>query len=662
MRQQTMLLPKMAVNNIRKNSSTYFPYIGVSIFAVFTYFVFDLILKSDVMYTLPKAGYALILVEIGFALLGFILVPFLYYTNSFLIKRRKKELGLYSILGMEKKHIGIMIAWESLMIYGIVILTAVLTGLLFSKVIFLVLLNLARLPVDVSYTISPQAIVDAAVFYAFVTALNLFVNLFQVGKANPVELMSGSKKGEKEPKHILLWSVVGILFLGLGYYMAVTAKIDSMIFIDFFGAVICVVVGTYCLFTSGSIALLSGIRRNRKIYYRADNFITVSGMLYRMKKNAAGLSNICIFATMTIVTVVCTVAVYLGTDSITEFLYPTECKVYFAGENAANEENVEAEIYESAMQNDVELTEYQRYSYCEIAVTQEDNEMRRRMENDPYEMKFLVKLMTLEEYNRLEGMQETLEQGEVLLYCTGQDFGYDTIRLDGQEHRVKSELSDCRVGRKEKNNGNFSPYYVIVLPNSEKLQETAAFYGVSVSESMSTQYEFTPIGAQEALNGFYERLNQNISGADGFAGLFDYRENIELVQSMYGGLLFIGIFFGLIFLICLLAIMYYKQITEGFEDQRNFEIMQKIGMSDEEISLTIKKQILMVFALPILGAVCHTAVAMKMIIVLFSCLNFYETGLIITCAVGITLSFAVFYGLCYQRTARTYYRIVKKMG
>ena len=210
MKSKMSLLPQMAVNNIRKNGSTYFPYIGVSVFAMFTYFVFDLILKNDIMHSLPKAAYAIVLVTIGFGLLGVIMVPFLYYTNSFLIKRRKKELGLYSILGMEKKHIGIMMFWESLMLYGIVMTGAIVLGLLFSKLIFLLLLNLAGLPVEADFSISPRAILDTLVFYAFVTGLNLFVNLVQVGKARPVELMSESKKGEKEPKHIGLMTVLGL--------------------------------------------------------------------------------------------------------------------------------------------------------------------------------------------------------------------------------------------------------------------------------------------------------------------------------------------------------------------------------------------------------------------------------------------------------------------
>lgn len=656
MNHKTKLLPKMAVNNIRKNGTTYFPFIAVSIFAVFTYFVFDLILNNDVMLTIPKANYALLLIRIGFSLLGIIMIPFLYYTNSFLIKRRKKELGLYSILGLEKKHIGIMMFWESLLIYGVVMAAALGLGLLFSKLIFLVLLNLAHLSVEATFTISSKAVADALLFYAFITVLNLFVNLFQVGKSNPVELMSDSRRGEKEPKHILLWSVAGLVCLLGGYYMAVSSKLDSMIFIAFFFAVLLVVVGTYYLFTSGSIALLRVMKRSKKLYYRPENFITVSGMLYRMKKSAAGLSNICIFGTMVIVTAVCTVAVYLGMDSLLSFVYPADFEISYFGEWMVDREPLQEQVKQLAEENKVTLEDFQIYKYCNVKVTQDNKVMKVRTDGDSYAQWYDLKLMTVEEYNYLQGTAEALTPSEVLVYSTGADFGYDTICLGEKEYQVKQELSDCKVDRKERNNIYLS-YYTVILADENALAEAAAVYGVNAVDSTSMLCRFTPKGETGDIDRFYESLN----GMGNFARLRDYRGAKADMESMYGGLLFIGIFFCLIFLICLLIIMYYKQVTEGFEDQKNFEIMQKVGMSDEEIRHTIKKQILLVFSLPLFGAVCHTAIAMKMVIMLMGTINLFEVKLIIACAVCVVLLFALFYSLCYRRTAGTYYRIVRKM-
>lgn len=651
------LLPRMAFSNIRNNGSTYFPYMGASVFAIFTYFVFDLILCNDLIATLPRAMYAMMLVQIGFWLLGIILVPFLYYANSFLIKRRKKELGLFSILGLEKKHIGIMMLFESILLYVVVILAAVGLGILFSKLIFLFLINLAKLPVEASFAVSPKAVWDTLIFYAVVTILNLLVNLFHVGKSNPVELMSGSRKGEKEPKHILLWSIVGVLFMGGGYYMALTVKMDSMLFLVFFEAVLFVVAGTYYLFTSGSIIFLGAIKRRKKIYYCADNFVTVSGMLYRMKKSAASLSNICIFSTMVIVTVVCTFALYLGMDSVKSSVYPKEIDLIFLGENMADSAKISLTIRNLAKEEEIELSDYCDYQSCTVYAAQHESAFLPGQNANGYRSRSEIVLISLAEYNRLEGKSEELRQGEVFIFSTGTDYGYDTLRLADKEYRVKEELKSSRIRNKEINNMNY--FYVVVLPDMEGLIDTAAGFGVDTAALLSHRYSFNLTGDEDRVEAFSERLNRYAANQPGFAGFFDYRESKSDMESIYGGLLFVGIFYGLIFLVCLLIIMYYKQITEGFEDKKSFEIMRKVGMSDEEIQRTIKKQILLVFALPLFGALLHTAVAMPMVIMLLAAINLFDTKLIIVCAVTVGLLFAAFYSFCYKKTAGTYYRIVK---
>ncbi len=674
MKSKMSLLPRMAVNNIRKNGSTYFPYIGVSIFAMFTYFVFDLILKNDVMQTLPKAFYATVLITIGFVLLGIIMVPFLYYTNSFLIKRRKKELGLYSILGLEKKHIGIMMFWESLIVYTIVMAGAIALGLLFSKLIFLLLLNLVRMPVDVAFSISPAAIADALLFYAFVTGLNLFVNLVQVGKARPVELMSDSRRGEKEPKHIAIWTVLGALSMGAGYYLAASSKLDGMIFMNFFLAVFLVIVGTYFLFTSGSIALLRFLKKRKSYYYRADNFVTVSGMLYRMKKNAASLSNICIFATMVIITVICTVSVWLCTDSIIRFMRPRNFEISFMGrqeENAlklevtepAEKDAFRQELEKLATENGVTLTDFLEREFVAIDAYKEKEHFQTvEAENRfDYANWYDVDLMTVDAYNRMENTGMSLAEDEVLVFTTGPDFGEPEISFGSFTFRVKEELKQCSVRKKAQAN-SFNARYLVVFAGEEQLRSVAADFGVNADSTLVFQMAFTPVGDDTSVNAFAEKMNTLFGEKEGFAGITDYREDITDLESMYGSLLFIGIFFGAIFLICLLIIMYYKQVTEGFEDQKNFEIMQKVGMSDEEIRRTIRKQILLVFTLPLAGAILHTIVGMKMVMALMRAIGCFEIGLMMWCTVAVCALFAFVYSICYRRTSTAYYRIVRKMN
>ncbi len=679
MRKTMSLLPRMAANNIRKNGSVYFPYIGISVFAMFTHFVFGFILKNDIMYTLPKGAYAVILVQIGYVLLGIIMIPFLYYTNSFLIKRRKRELGLYSILGLEKKHIGIMLFWESMIIYCVVMVGAIAMGLLFSKLIFLLLLNLAKMPVNVDFVIKPAAVTQTMIFYAFIMGLNLFVNLIQVGKSNPVELLGDSRRGEKEPKRIGFWSLAGLAAMVLGYRMAVKAQLESNVFFDFFLAVFFVVIGTYFLFTSGSIAALRFFKKRKGFYYRPENFITVSGMLYRMKKSAASLANICIFSTMVIITVVCTVSVYLGMESIVTSGFSRGFELNFIGEGTVDREALKQETRELAAQHGVILEEELDYAYVGIRVYQVDNLFQ--PEGDPYDYSSWTRLslMTLEEYNRLENASETLQPGEVLIFSNGPDFAAQTVSFKGMEeelsmeYTVKKELTESRI-RKKHTNDIMNTDYLVVLADEEELRRVSAVYHVDSAAQMSYYYGFwldtagenipaeEELSEKEKIDGFSATIEQYAGTLPEFAEYRDRRENMEIQESTYGGLLFIGIFFGSIFLICLLIIMYYKQITEGFEDQTNFEIMQKVGMGDEEIRRTIRKQISMVFGLPLIGALCHTAVGMRMVYMLLGAIGFFETGLLIACCVGGCLIFALVYSVSYRKTSMAYYRIVRVMG
>lgn len=671
------LVPRLALQSIRKNSATYLPYMGICVFAMFTYFVFGLIINNDIMLTIPRAAYAQALMQIGFVLLSIIMVPFLFYTNSFLIKRRKRELGLYSILGMEKKHIGMMLFVETAVIYVIVEAAAVGLGLLFSKLLFLFLLNLAKVPAQADFAFSPKALSDTLLFFGVISLMNLVTNLWQVGKANPIELMSESKKGEKEPKAIWLWSILGVLAMGAGYYIAITAKIDSGIFMDFFLAVFFVVVGTHFLFTSGSVAVLRFLKRKKNFYYKPENFITVSGMLYRMKKSAASLVNICIFATMVIITAVCTLALYLGTPMIHAFMYPymTEINFMEADMPEGEKEALLAKIEELAGENQVSLAKSQYYSYVECSVTRKDNAFVQRDGTEAFENRYRLKLMTLEEFNRLEQADYRLEDGECLLFSSGPDFlketdkeTENTVWFGEQAFLLKEELQECATEPKAADK-TFGRNYTAIVPDWETLSGIAAVYGVDADASRALKAEMTPEDIDAAnteagkasaqMENFLQQIYRLASGTPGFASFQDYREQIRDMEAMYGGLLFIGIFFGLIFLICLLVIMYYKQITEGYEDRRSFEIMQKVGMSDKEVKSTIRKQILMVFFLPLLGAFCHTAVGMNMVIKLMGTLNLFETDLMIGCALGVSALFAAVYIFCYRKTAGTYYRIVR---
>lgn len=658
----------MAFQNVVKNRSTYLPYIGVCTFSMFTFFVFRLIVDNDVMDTVPRAAYAQALMLIGFMLLMLIMIPFLYYTNSFLIKRRKKELGLYSILGMEKKHMGLLLFVETLVIYVIVETAAVGLGLLFSRLLFLLLLNLAKLPARAEFAFSGSAFVNVLTFFGAISLMNLITNLWQVGKVKPIELLNESKKGEKKLRGVRVWSILGVLVMGAGYCIAIQAQIDSYIFTDFFLAVLLVAAGTYFLFTSGSVAVLFFLKKRKNFYYRPENFITVSGMLYRMKKNAAGLVNICIFSTMVIITAVCTLSLYLGMPGINEYMYPYRLKAEFLESHMeeGDKEGWLRGVEQLAEKYRVDLEKIRYYSYLECRVAKSGNIFLHIDGNGAYQDRYRMKFMTLAEYNRLEQSKETLKDGEVLLYCSGPDFlkeGEKTghVHFQDRSFTVKKELQECATGKKVKDD-LLSAGYTVIVKDEQTLRKLGALYGGDAAASLSWKAEFTPGGhgaLEEDTESFVEEAYALSSKTPGFASFSDYAENVREYEAMCGGLLFIGIFFGLIFLICLLVIMYYKQITEGYEDRSSFEIMQKVGMSDKEVKRTIQKQILTVFFLPLLGAFCHTAVGMNLVIKLLGTLSLHDKGLIICCAAGVSAVFAAVYVFCYKKTAKTYYRIVK---
>ena len=660
---KTVLLPKMALNNMITQKASYGPYMFASIAAIFTYFVFDIVLKSGIMETVPRSVYAYVLVSIGFWLLAIILVPFLYYVNSFLIKRRKKELGLYHILGLEKKHIGVLLFWESLLLYVVVILSSFALGLLFSKGIFRLLLWATNLPADAPFRIAPVTFLDTIVFYAGVMALNLFVNLVQVGKAKPVELLNSAKKGEKDaPKKVWPLAILGALLLGAGYYIAIISKIDVMLFINFFLAIFLVVMGTYFLFTSGSMIILKRMKARKKSYYQAENFITISGLISRMKKSAASLSNICIFSTMVMITLICTVSVVTGIDGANQAMYPGDAEICFSGTEEADRQQVLETVETAAQDHGLELTEIWYMEGCRINYDQVNDTLLEfdRKREIPITDHSCMFVLTLEEFNRMEGCSEKLQDNEVILFSSGPDFGYDHVTLLNGERFSAREIRKCSFGMKSKSNV-YEDSLLMVVKDRDERARIAGIYGLEEGDCLLNIYRIRTNAKAKEFDTFYQDLNERVSGKEGFAYISNHRENSAEMTGMYGGLVFIGIFFCTIFVICLLIIMYYKQVAEGFEDKQNFEMMQKVGMSDEEIRRTIGKQVRVVFLLPLIGAIIHTIVGMHMVLELLAVIGFYQSEFILLCTACVCVLFTLIYIFSYGRTAKAYYRIVTQM-
>ena len=653
------LLPILAITGMAKNKELYSPYLGAGIFSAFLYFTFDSIIHHPIMGSLPRAAYAHMIMLLGFILLHVIMLPFLHYTYRFLIKRRKKEIGLYSILGMEKKHIAGMMIYESIIATLLMVLGGVLLGSVFARLVFMIFFYMMDLPVLNDFPFSLGALRDTAIFFVVSAACNLTYSLYSVGKLSPVELMSSSRKGEKNIRFIGLFTVVGLIILAVGYKISITARFDSTIFTDFFVAVLLVVIATYFLITTASVALLGFLRKRKGFYYKPDNFITISGMYYRMKRSAAGLVNICIFSTMVIITLTCTAALYLGTDSIMAFMCPYDVKLVMTMENDGMDVQ-RAEEYIREKEAAYGMTEEFLYvypareGYFKIEDTGAGYSLSSAEGMNSWDEGVeCIEILTLSDYNRITGQDKKLEENELLIYSDGANINRKQVTIFDEPYTVKEELASFPATQKTKENIYRSDLWIVIKDTT-----------VLPEEAQSLLH-------QESLRAFL-RAKETAGEKEAFAAALcdgvstiEYRNCVEKeldLRSMYGGLLFIGVFFGLLFTICLVIIMYYKQISEGYEDRGNFEIMQKVGMSHVEIRATIAKQILLVFFIPIFGAVCHVCAATPMMTILFISINLFDSRLIVLCSAGALAVFLLFYGISYMLTAKTYMKIVEKRG
>ena len=654
---KTVILPKLALVNLRKNTNVYLPYILTLAFMVAVFFSFDSISRNELMETLPYAGYVQMLMIIGEVLLGIIIAPFLFYTNSILMKRRKRELGLYSILGLEKKHIGMMMCVETLFILVTAFMLGFCTAVLFSNVLFGALMKISGYAVKVHFSIKTASVSTTFLYFAFVCGANLFVNLLQVSMANPTELLQTGKKGEKEIKHIAVPTILGLLTLGAGYFIALTAKMDGFIFTNFFLAVFLVVIGTYFLITAGSISLLKRLKKSKHIYYKKENFVTISGMLYRMKKNAASLVNICVFATMVMITLICTISLKAGQEKAIRFLFPYDARYQFTEDGGVTKADFEEILKQEAKKQGVSVTENIDFTYREFEADVSDDALLQHDPESVMQEDVDVRLLTLEEFNEAEGVSETLGENEVLFYSSIADFGKPSVILNGAFYKIKQELTKVSFDNKEPKTYVNRKYYIVMKDESAVLE---VLNGYLAGKNGVHMYLFNMEGEDSQKTALLTALTDAFKQDPGYYESDDVLTWGAETHSMNGGLLFLGVFFSIVFTMCFILIMYYKQIAKGLEDRQNFAIMKQVGMSSDEVRSTIKRQILLIFFLPLIGALLHTLVSLNMVMKMLSAIHLYEDVIYYCCAGLVAVVFLIIYNVCYLKTAKVYYKIVNE--
>ena len=634
---------KLAVTNLKNNRKTYVPYIFTGVLTVMMFYIIDALSrgKGITQDTLK------ICLQYATGVIVVFAVIFLFYTNSFLIKRRKKEIGVYNILGMGKRHIARMMAVETILTAGISILGGLVFGIIFGKLMYLLLLKILHNSVDMQFSVNGTAIVQTVILFAGIFLLTYLYNILQIQLVNPVELLHGGNQGEKEPKSRWLLVIVGVAALGNGYWIALTTEAPLEALLKFFVAVVWVIIGTYALFIAGSIVVLKILRKNKAYYYNPKHFTSVSGMIYRMKQNGAGLANICVLSTMVLVMVSTTVSLYAGMEDILDSRFPRDVSIVCNEADTNKEETLQRLIKEQCEKAGVKITDRVRYRYGSMNAVLKGNNLEKVEQYYPDNHFYYVEMITQEEYNRIEKKNVSLKEQEILTYTTNGKCGKKQINIAGQNYQVKKELSE--MTSQPKSTAEMYKTLYIVFANAEQIERIEPF---SYADKFNLKGDD---GKQkEALeqiqNEFYEKIPD---------GMMESRMlSRSSFYELYGGLFFIGIYLGSMFIMATVLIIYYKQISEGYDDRERYQIMQKVGMSKKEVKRSIRSQVLSVFFLPLIVAVIHVAVAFKVMTKILGVLNLTNVSLFAVCTIITIAVFAVFYIIVYSITAKEYYRIV----
>ena len=657
---------KLAITNIKNNRQFYFPYLLTGIITVAMFYIMCALESNPGIQSMPGAKDLGLILRLGIGVIGIFAVIFLFYTNSFIIKRRKKELGIYNILGMEKRHIAKILSKEAFFTAIIAIGGGLVTGVLFHKLACMLLYRMIGFNGGITFSFSKKGVMITAILFAIVYLLTYIYDLFQVQLANPIELLQSGNKGEREPKTKAIMAVLGVLCLGTGYFIAITTKNPVKALPLFFVAVILVIIGTYLLFTAGSIALLKILRRNKGYYYQTKHFTSVSGMIYRMKQNAVGLANICILSTMVLVAVSTTVSLYVGVEDIMKERYPNEINIRaYYDTGAPSEDSIAPIVEKSVKESGRKIRHEEDYLELYFAAIKDqgqyslDKEKVKTAGDRVSGFVVLTREDCKKKYN--EEIPE-LAENEVALF-TIKKTNMDTLVLENRSYHVK-EIKQFQNTEDFETIADIMDeyYYVIVndVQDMELLWQLQKEIYQENSSSISRQVRLDIDGDSEQKKECFENIKTALGPEQAKARiLIDSRQsNLDEFYQIYGGFLFLGLFLGILFLMITVLIIFYKQISEGYDDKERFSIMEKVGMSNDEVKATIRSQVRTVFFLPILMAAVHVGMAFPMIKRLLSLFGLSNTALFAGCMAGTILVFALIYLLVFLKTSKTYYKIV----
>ena len=671
------LYPKLAAGGIKKNKQTYIPYILTCSGMIMMYYIVAFLSESSLVANMRGGEIMQTMLMLGCWVMVFFSAIFLFYTNSFLIRRRKKEFGLYNILGMGKRNIARILVWETLIVFAVSLTAGNGLGILFSKLAELVFVNIFDLEVSFEFRVEPQAISSAAVIYAVIFTVILIRALRQIRLSNPIELLRSENTGEKPPKSNWLLALLGTVLLAVAYYMAVTIENPISAVFAFFVAVLMVIAATYLLFIAGSVVICRMLQKNKKYYYKTNHFVSVSSMIYRMKRNGAGLASICILSTMVLVTLSSTICLYVGEEDILKERYPRDILITTYSVEDKEIERIRGfadaalERYGVTPQNEIE------YRYISISGAFDKG----NVVLDPTSMDAAsadVRTFTfvpIQDYNKLTGNNLTLSGNDVYIASSNGGYKFDSINIKelGEFHIVGEADGFIFTGDTA---AVMAPEIYLFTSDMEVINEIYKkqldVYERRYASDLHDYIGFDLDCGEDIKLKIFEDIHRSISlETDRLAAEGREEEwlgyRIESLANdkaefyaLYGGLFFLGIILGSVFIFAAALIMYYKQISEGYGDKNRFTILQKVGMTQKEIRQSINSQVLTVFFLPLAAAAVHMTFAFPIVSRLLALFNLSN----ITLFAAVTLicfgMFAALYVLVYVFTSRSYYNIVSR--
>lgn len=688
---------KLAISNIKRNKDVFKPYMFASALMVFVYYVFKLLNGNEGIAGITNSMTFSFVMMIGvYVAMGFSII-FIFYANSFIMKRRKKELGLYGILGLEKRHVGILMACETVITGIISIAAGMIFGLAFSKLAVLAAAKLMRSQADSTLIIKGSTIAETILFFAFIFLLVLIYNLFQVSLSRPIDLLKSENKGETEPKGSLVMTIIGVLLLAAGYGAAWIMSDAGLIFVLAGPTVAAVIIGTYILFMAGSIFVLKRMKKSRRIYYKPDNFISISGLMHRMKQNAVGLASICILCTMVIITLSTTFCLWFGMEDSLQKLMSDDVEVSSMPEEYKTV--FETSVKEYSEKYDVAIDDFYIFEDrgFQGTIDSEGNlttAWKKSEDGNGYSLENYLDIVIIsaQEYEVMTGQDANLAKDEAFFVFDREKMNEEwrSLPKDDFNHITKGmnlhiyDNGEMAAGYGGLDDGKIEPIDVTLKITDVRCDDKLlkgkygqrdTLYLVVADEDMAKACSNTKLmysttryravlnysGSETARSQFINAVDSTLYATGYGAMIYSFDLTKERYYGAYGGLLFVGVLLSVLFLMAMVIIIYYKQMSEGFEDKARYHILMQVGIDEQDVKKTIDKQVRSIFMLPLIVAVLHTAAAFKMmghLVSMADVAGIENYGMFGLCTLIVTGLTALIYMIVYKITAKAYYKFV----